>query len=226
MNSKKFISLIFILLVGLFYYLISNNNELFKSYSLDTIPEYNGYNYIILNNNEPTFTDKEKEYLDYEYYSDLDEYQRCGVAFASIGRKMMPTEDRESIGIIKPTGWHTIKYDNISGKYLYNRCHLIGFQLTGENANEKNLITCTRQMNTIGMLEFENKVANYIKKTNNHVLYKVTPIFEGDNMLASGVVIEALSQEDDGKGIKFNVFVYNVQDGIYIDYSDGSSSLA
>ena len=125
--------------------------------------------------------------------------------------------------MIKPSGWHTIKYDIVDGKYLYNRCHLIGYQLTGENANEKNLITCTRQMNTKGMLEFENKVANYVKETNNHVLYRVTPIFEGNNLLANGVQIEALSVEDDGKGINFNVFVYNVQDGITIDYKTGNS---
>ena len=138
----------------------------------------------------------------------------------------MPTEERGSIGFVKPTGWHTVKYDIVSGKYLYNRCHLIGFQLTGENANEENLITCTRQMNTVGMLEFENKVANYIKETGNHVLYRATPIYEGDNLLSSGVQLEAYSIEDKGVGIKFNVFVYNVQDGINIDYSTGESSLA
>ena len=138
----------------------------------------------------------------------------------------MPTEERGSIGSVKPSGWHTVKYDIVSGKYLYNRCHLIGFQLTGENANEENLITCTRQMNTVGMLEFENKVANYIKETGNHVLYRATPIYEGDNLLSSCVQLEAYSIEDKGVGIKFNVFVYNVQDGINIDYSTGESSLA
>ena len=138
----------------------------------------------------------------------------------------MPTEERGSIGSVKPSGWHTVKYDIVSGKYLYNRCHLIGFQLTGENANEENLITCTRQMNTVGMLEFENKVANYIKEIGNHVLYRATPIYEGDNLLSSGVQLEAYSIEDKGVGIKFNVFVYNVQDGIDIDYSTGESSLA
>ena len=137
----------------------------------------------------------------------------------------MPTGKREGIGSIKPSGWHTVKYDIIEGKYLYNRCHLIGYQLTGENANKNNLITCTRQMNSVGMLEFENKVASYIKKTNNHVLYRVTPIFYDDNLIASGVQIEAFSIEDNGEGIKFNVFVYNVQDGIKIDYKTGNSEL-
>ena len=137
----------------------------------------------------------------------------------------MPDEKRGSIGSIKPTAWHTVKYDNIDGKYLYNRCHLIGYQLTGENANIKNLITCTRYMNTVGMLEFENKVATYVKETSNHVLYRVTPIYDGDNLLASGVVMEGYSVEDNGKGIKFNVYVYNVQDGIEIDYSNGDSKL-
>ena len=138
----------------------------------------------------------------------------------------MPTEKRGRIGMIKPSGWHTVKYDIVECKYLYNRCHLIGYQLTGENANEKNLITCTRYMNTVGMLEFENKVADYIKKTNNHVLYRVTPIFEGDNLLASGVQMEAQSVEDNGKGIKFNVYIYNVQEGIAIDYKTGESKLS
>ncbi len=138
----------------------------------------------------------------------------------------MPTEERTSIGQIKPSGWKTIKYDIVPGKYLYNRCHLIGYQLTGENANEKNLITCTRYMNTTGMLEFENKVAEYVKETKNHVLYRVTPIYEGENLLANGVQMEAYSIEDNGKGIQFNVFVYNVQEGIEIDYKDGSSALS
>jgi len=137
----------------------------------------------------------------------------------------MPTEERESIGMIKPSGWQTVKYDVIEGKYLYNRCHLIGFQLTGENANEKNLITCTRQMNTDAMLDFENEVANYIKKTKNHVLYRVTPIYVETNLVASGVQMEAKSVEDNGEGISFNVYIYNVQDNIEIDYSDGTSKL-
>ena len=160
-----------------------------------------------------------------EVYSELDSLGRCGVAFARVGKDTMPTEERGSIGMIKPSGWHTIKYDIVNGKYLYNRCHLVGYQLTGQNANPKNLITCTRYMNTVGMLEFENKVASYVKKTNNHVLYRVTPIFRNDNLLATGVQIEAESIEDLGKGISFNVFVYNVQQGIEIDYETGDSKL-
>jgi DNA-entry nuclease len=151
---------------------------------------------------------------------------RCGVASANISKDLMPTEKRGSIGSIKPSGWHTIKYDHIDGKYLYNRCHLIGYQLTGENANEKNLITCTRSMNTKGMLQFENMVTKYIKDTGNHVLYRVTPVFEGNNLVATGVEMEAYSVEDNGKGIKFNVFVYNIEDGIIIDYKTGDSKLA
>ena len=135
----------------------------------------------------------------------------------------MPDEPRGSIGSVKPTGWHTVKYDNVDGKYLYNRCHLIGYQLTGENANELNLITCTRYMNTIGMLQFENKVAEYVRSTQNHVLYRVTPMYKKDNLLATGVQMEAYSIEDNGEGVKFNVFVYNVQDGIEIDYKTGES---
>ena len=194
------------------------------SYDIEQIPEYNGKYYVIINNNEPNFTDEEKTTTSFEQYSNLDSLGRCGVAYANIGIDLMPTEKRGSIGMIKPSGWHTVKYDNIDGKYLYNRCHLIGYQLTGENANEKNLITCTRYMNTVGMLEFENKVANFIKETNSHVLYRVTPIFNGEDLLARGVQMEALSVEDNGKGIKFNVFVYNVQDGININYSNGNSS--
>lgn len=196
-----------------------------QSYNIDEIPEYSGNSYITINNNEPNF---DKNYLkidSFEIYSNLDYLGRCGVAFANISIDMMPIEERESIGMIKPSGWHTVKYDIVDGKYLYNRCHLIGYQLTGENSNEKNLITCTRYMNTEGMLQFENKVAKYIQETKNHVLYRVTPIYYGNNLLATGVQIEALSLEDNGKGIKFNVFVYNVQDGINIDYETGESKL-
>ena len=147
------------------------------------------------------------------------------MAFANISKDLMPNEERTSIGQVKPSGWHTVKYDIVDGKYLYNRCHLIGFQLTGENANNKNLITCTRSMNTGAMLDFENKVAKYIKKTGNHVLYRVTPIYKDTNKLASGVQMEAYSVEDNGKGIKFNVYIYNVQDGIEINYKTGESKL-
>ncbi len=195
------------------------------SYDINSIPPYTGASYVPLNNNQPHFKEKQRTTTSFEYYSDLDNLSRCGVAFANIGEETMPTTKRESIGQIKPSGWQLSKYDIVSGKFLYNRCHLIGYQLTGENANPKNLITCTRYMNTVGMLEFENKVAAYIKKTKNHVLYRVTPIFEGENLLASGVQIEAQSVEDEGKGMSFNVFVYNVQEGIDIDYKTGQSKL-
>ena len=202
-----------------------SNDSVIYSYDIDDIPEYKGEPYVILNNNIPNFEESGYSTNSFENYSDLDKLGRCGVAFANIGLDLMPTEERGYIGNIKPSGWHTVKYDIVDGKYLYNRCHLIGYQLTSENANEKNLITCTRYMNIVGMLGFENEVAEYIKKTGNHVLYRVTPMYEGNNLLASGVNIEALSVEDKGKGIQFNVYVYNVQDGILIDYSDGSSSL-
>lgn len=215
------------LIAGYFHYdLIGNISNLFnKSYSLEEVPNYDGKAYVIINENEPNFTEEDYESSTFENYSNQDFLGRSGVAFANISKELMPTEKRESIGMVKPTGWHTVKYDIVDGKYLYNRCHLIGFQLTGENANEKNLITCTRQMNTGVMLEYENKVAEYLKRTNNHVLYRVTPIYKGSNLLASGVQMEGLSLEDGGRGIKFNIYVYNVQDGITINYADGSSKL-
>ncbi len=203
----------------------SFKQEEIPSYPLESIPSYSGEYYVILDNNEPHFEESDFTTTSFEKYSELDSLGRARVAFANIGVDLMPTEKRGSIGMVKPSGWHTIKYDNVDGKYLYNRCHLIGYQLTGENANEKNLITCTRYMNTVGMLPFENQVANYLKQTNNHVLYRVTPIYEGDNLLASGVEIEAESVEDKGLGVKFHVFVYNVQDGIEIDYLTGDSKL-
>lgn len=193
------------------------------NYNLENIPEYTDELYIEINNNVPNF-DLTQDYSNsFENYSDLDALKRCGVAYANIGRDIMPTKERESIGMVKPSGWHTIKYSGIDGNFLYNRCHLIAYELAGENANTKNLITCTRSMNTKGMLPFENKVASYVKKTNNHVLYRVTPIFEGMNLVAKGVQMEAYSLEDHGRGIKFNIFVYNVQDGIEIDYRTGDS---
>ena len=169
------------------------------------VPEFSGEPYVVLNGNEPDFTDEEKTTESYEHYSDLDSLGRCGVAEANIGQDLMPTEKRGAIGQVKPTGWHTVKYDQVEGKYLYNRCHLIGYQLTGENANEKNLITGTRYLNVEGMLPFENMVADYVKETGNHVLYRVTPIFTGDNLVADGVEMEALSMEDDGEGISFHI---------------------
>lgn len=192
--------------------------------SLSEIPSYSGDAYITINNNVPYFTQSEIVNTSYEYYSPLDSLGRCGVAVSCVGKDTMPTEERGSIGQIKPSGWHTIKYDCVDGKYLYNRCHLIGYQLTAENANIKNLITGTRYLNIQGMLPFENMVADYIKETNNHVMYRVTPVFDGNNLLATGVLMEARSVEDDGDGILFNVFCYNVQPGITIDYSNGDSS--
>lgn len=201
------------------------NQTVSRSYDAENIPDYDGTPVITLNNNTPSFTEEDLNVKSLEEYSDLDSLGRCGVAMALVGKETMPTEERGSIGMIKPTGWHTVKYDNVDGKYLYNRCHLIGYQLTGENANEKNLITCTRFMNATSMLKYENEVADYIDETGNHVLYRVTPIFKGDNLLATGAQMEAQSIEDGGKGMKFNVFVYNVQDGITIDYKNGDSHL-
>ena len=180
--------------------------------------------YEIINNNVPYFIEDEITTEVFELYSELDGLGRCGVAYANICKELMPTEPRGEIGMIKPTGWHTVKYnDLIDGNYLYNRCHLIGFQLAGENANEKNLITGTRFLNVEGMLPFENQIANYVKSTDNHVLYRVTPIFDGDNLVASGVLMEAYSVEDDGTGVQFCVYCPNVQPGIVIDYKTGDS---
>ena len=193
--------------------------------SLEDIPEFSDEPYVILNDNKPLFTDDMLSDKAYEYYSELDLLGRCGYVLACVGTEIMPTEERGEIGMVKPTGWHTVKYDNVDGKYLYNRCHLIGFQLTGENANKKNLITGTRYLNIEGMLPFENLIADYVKETDNHVLYRVTPIFEGDNLLASGVQMEGYSVEDNGEAICFNVFAYNAQPDIIIDYATGESRL-
>lgn len=191
--------------------------------SEDAIPAYSGSPYIAINGNIPFFVEEEYTTESYEYYSELDELGRCGVTMACLGRDLMPTEDRGEIGSVKPSGWVQGKYDHVDGKYLYNRCHLIGFQLAGENANEKNLITGTRYMNVEGMLPFENMVADYLRETDNHVLYRVTPIFLEDDLLASGVVMEALSMEDSGDGISFCVYVYNVQPSVGIDYATGEN---
>ena len=234
-RSKSLVfSIIAFLLVSLITYYKDDINKFINnsfgydysvSYKLSEIPDYSGKEYVYIDENVPNFSEKDINTKSFEKYSELDYLGRCGSASANISKDLMPTTDREGIGMVKPSGWKTIKYDFIDGKYLYNRCHLIGYQLTGENANEKNLITCTRQMNTKAMLEFEQKIANYIKKTNNHVLYRVTPIFYDDNLVASGVQMEALSVEDNGKGIKFNVFVYNVQDKVEINYKTGEAKL-
>ena len=193
---------------------------------LSTIPEYSGKPYVVINDNVPNFSSEELSTKGYEKYSDLDSLGRTRTAIASVGEDTMPKdgEERGSISAIKPSGWIQATYDNISGKYLYNRAHLIGWQLSAENANKKNLITGTKYLNVTGMLPFENMVADYIKETGNHVAYRITPIYEGDNLVASGVQMEAYSVEDDGEGISFNIYCYNVQPDIKINYKDGSST--
>ena len=194
--------------------------------SVDDIPEYSGEPYVVINGGEPFFTKEEIVNKSYENYSPLDELGRCGVAMACLGKDLMPTEEREEIGHIEPSGWKQAQYDCISGGYLYNRCHLIGFQLAGENDNKQNLITGTGYMNVTGMLPFENMIDDYVEETGNHVMYRVTPIYEGKyDLVACGVLMEAYSVEDEGEGICFNVFCYNVQPGVAIDYYDGSSWL-
>lgn len=238
-SSKKIpsILLIIIIIIGAYFGLdvssfigIDNGgthlSQQQTSISLEDIPEYSGEPYVVINGNNPGFTESDFKTASFEKYSDLDELGRCQVAYANIGKDLMPTEERGSISEVKPSGWENKKYDTVDGKYLYNRCHLIGFQLTGENANKKNLITGTRYLNVTGMLPFENQVADYIKETGNHVLYRVTPIFEDDNLVASGVLMEAESVEDKGEEICFCVYVYNVQPGVTIDYATGDSKLA
>ena len=200
--------------------------ENISSASIDNIPAFTDNPYITINDNQPFFKDSDYTNTSFETYSDLDNLGRCGVAYANIGQDLMPKEKRDAIGMIKPSGWQTVKYDNVDGKYLYNRCHLIGYQLTAENANEKNLITGTRYLNIEGMLPFENMVADYIKETGNHVLYRVTPIYDGNNLVAKGVLMEGKSVEDKGAGICFNIFAYNNQPGIDINYATGESMLA
>ena len=193
------------------------------SVTLDSIPEFDGQTaYVIINDNVPFFTDEDTS-KSYEYYSPLDSLGRCGEVIACIGRDLMPTESRGDIGSVKPSGWQSVKYDNVDGQYLYNRCHLIGFQLTGENANKQNLITGTRFLNVMGMLQFENMVADYVKETGNRVLYRVTPIFDGDDLVARGVLMEAMSAHDGGEDLQFCIYAYNCQPGIVINYADGTS---
>ena len=193
----------------------------------EEIEWYSGKPYIEINGNKPFFENSEITTDEFEIYEELDDLGRCGVTFANISPYTMPTEERGEIGHIKPSGWHTSNYREtnvqIDGNYLYNRCHLIGFQLAGENDNRQNLITGTRYLNIDGMLGFENDIAQYVKDTENHVMYRVTPIFDGNNLVASGVLMEAYSVEDKGKGICFNVFAYNVQPGVEIDYATGDN---
>ena len=191
--------------------------------TIEEIPDFSGNAYVAVNGNIPFFMPEEITDESYEYYSELDELGRCGVTMACIGVDIMPTEERGEIGSVKPTGWQSVKYDIVDGKYLYNRCHLIGFQLAGENANKRNLITGTRYLNIEGMLPFENLVADYIQETKNHVLYRVTPLFDGDDLVAQGVLMEGWSVEDEGEGICFCIYAYNAQPGIIIDYATGNS---
>lgn len=229
-NKKSLSFIIIVILLFCYNYFgedieeyIINKTSNYNVYDISDIPLYSGKEYIVINNNEPFFTDDDKNLNTFETYGKLDSLKRCTYAYANIDISLLPTLERTSIGSIKPTGWHTVKYDNIDGKYLYNRCHLIGYQLTGENDNKYNLITCTRQMNVGIMLTYENMVKEYIESTKNNVLYRVTPLFRDNNLLADGVLMEGYSVNDNGKGIKFNIFVYNVQDGIVIDYKTGDS---
>ena len=203
---------------------VTSNKEV--SFNLNEIPKFDGKTpYVIINNNEPEFPEEDFNTNSFEKYSELDSLGRCGVAYANVSKDTMPTEARGDISKVKPTGWHAVKYDCVDGKYLYNRCHLIGYQLTAENANKQNLITGTRYLNVEGMLPFENQVADYVKTNNGHVLYRVTPIFKDDNLVANGVQMEAESVEDRGKEVKFNIYAYNVQPNIKINYLTGSSEL-
>lgn len=237
--NKKFLNILLILIVSLsvlsgcsagennFFNdldITAQSTSDYVNYDLSNIPDYDGKAYVELNDNVPEFSKSEKTYSEsFEEYGKLDSLGRCTYAVSCIGKDLMPTEKRGSIGSVKPSGWHISKYDFVDGKYLYNRCHLIGYQLTAENANERNLITGTRYLNVEGMLPFENDVADYIEITNNHVYYKVTPIFEGNNLVANGVQMQAYSVEDNGQGISFNVYCYNVQPGVAIDYATGDN---
>ena len=215
-------ALLIVILVAA-YFLLLPQPEPIPTVTLEAIPAYAGEPFVVLNDNAPQFDQNNYVTQSYETYGELDALGRCTQAVACIGRDLMPTEERGAIGQVKPSGWQTVKYDFVDGKYLYNRCHLIGYQLTGENANEQNLISGTRYMNVEGMLPFENMVADYVKETGNHVLYRVIPIYDGMNLVASGVTMEAYSVEDNGEGICFYVYVYNVQPGVGINYGDGSS---
>ncbi len=217
---------VFVLLVAfVFYRERQRAEEVVYSESVMTVPAFSGEPFVAINGNNPEFTEDDYTTESYEYYGQLDRLGRCTVVMSCVGSDLMPTAERESISSVKPTGWVQAQYDFVDGESLYNRCHLIGFQLTGENANENNLITGTRYMNVEGMLPFENMIADYIKETDNHVLYRVTPVFDGTNLVARGVQLEALSMEDRGEGICFNVYVYNNQPGVTIDYATGESWL-
>lgn len=223
-NMKKLTAVILVILCITLCACSSDSSKNKPSFEVSNIPEYTTKAYVEINNNQPEFSEKDKtKTKSFEKYSRLDRLGRCGTAYANISTDLMPTEERGSISSVKPTGWEQNSYTFIENGYVYNRCHLIGYQLTGENANERNLITGTRYMNVEGMLPFENEVAEYITSTKNHVLYRVTPVFEGDNLLASGVEMEAWSVEDNGKGVCFNVYCYNVQPGVVITYASGKN---
>lgn len=194
-----------------------------ESVKLPNAAQASGEPYQVVNNNEPDFSEEEITTESFEQYAELDELDRCGAALACVGTDLMPMEKRGNISRVKPTGWHSTRYGFIDGNNLYNRCHLIAYQLSGENANEKNLITGTRYMNVSGMLPFEEQVGDYVRETGNHVMYRVTPVFLGDNLVADGVQMEALSVEDGGEGVSYNVYVFNIQPGVEIDYATGES---
>lgn len=221
--NQKTVYLIIFALICIAVWLSKSDFTGGNSYDLSSIPEFSGSASVTINENMPFFEKSDMTEQSFEKYSNLDSLGRCGAAFANLSTDTMPTEKRGNIGSVKPTGWQISKYDFIDGEYLYNRCHLIAYQLSAENANKRNLITGTRFMNTSGMLPYENEVAEYIKRTNNHVLYRVTPMFEGDDLLCRGVLMEAYSVEDDGKGVCFNVFCYNAQPGVIIDYATGEN---
>lgn len=232
--QKSIISLVAVLCVGIAAFLGFGSADVFDnfgnsttssivqelSFDLSEIPKYTDEPYVIINHNKPDFDEDDYTTVAFETYTELDDLGRCGIACANLCQELMPTEDRDDISEIEPSGWVQAEYN---GEYLYNRCHLIGHQLAGEDANEKNLITGTRYLNIEGMLPFENEIADYIEETDNHVLYRVTPIFEGDNLVASGIQLEAFSVEDEGDGIEFNVYCYNVQPGVEINYETGKS---
>ena len=225
-SQNKLLILCIVVLVLLINYFMGPGVEAPQhAVSLQEVPAFSGEPYVVIGDGLPLFDQEDITAVSYEFYSELDSLGRCGYTMACIGKDLMPTDDRESISQVKPTGWKQKQYDFVDGKSLYNRCHLIGFQLTGENANERNLITGTRYMNVDGMLPFENMVADYIWETGNHVLYRVTPIFQGDELVARGVQMEAYSVEDSGEGICFHVYVYNNQPGVTIDYATGHNWL-
>lgn len=225
MRKRKTVHALLGLCALLLLYLYVLQSREVPSYSLEDLPPYDGSPAVVLCGDQPDFPDADKTSRAFERYSQLDYFGRCGVAYANVGPETMPTEERGAIGQVKPSGWQTVKYDFVDGKYLYNRCHLIGWQLTAENANELNLITGTRYLNVQGMLPYENQVADYVRETGNHVLYRVTPVYDREDLVARGVEMEALSVEDGGTGVCFHVYAYNVQPGVVIDYATGESRL-